>query len=170
MDNQKKKIDPNDYFLLGYRVAHVFLKRNPHLYHLREDIEQEAALAVIETALRFEDRGTIKFSTYCARQVQNAILKYLRDFENKYRFRSLEELVTLESEDDSMSWEELIPGVTLDIEQAIAKMPEDMKYFVKLKCEGKTRHQIREILGCSWNHYCAQEARIYSYIENLYDM
>lgn len=157
-------VDPSSYFKLGYKIVHVFLRKNPHLYYLKEDLEQEATLSVILSANKFEDRGKIRFSTYCGKEVYNAILKYLINNENKFRNlcpKSVEDLLSPESEEDKGTWEDLIPGEIVDIEATLSRLPLDVQEFVYMFNKGKTTREIREELGCSWE-------QIESYKESLY--
>lgn len=149
------QINPEDYFRLAYSVVAKFLKRNPHLEDLKEDLQQEGILAVLESAPKFKDTGKIQYSTYCAREVQNCLLKYLRDNENKFNnvcAMSVEDLVTPESEGsgDSMDWQDIVSGVVIDVEAIVAKLPPDCQQFISLVDNGMNRHEIRTALGCSW--------------------
>jgi len=141
-----------DYMNLGYKVVHEFLRRNPTLYHLREDLEQEAMLAIVEGAAKWKDQGTIMFSTYVAVEVQNAILKYLRDKENKYHrvvAKSLEEILLSPEttpEGDS-SWEDVIPGSVVDFDTVLSKLPADCQTFVSYVNSGYTMKQIATAMG-----------------------
>lgn len=162
------KINPEDYMKLGYKVVHTFLKMNPHLYYLQEDLEQEGMLAVCEAAKRFVDRGKVKFSTFCAISVQNKILKFLRDNENKFRniaTCSVEEL-TLESE-DTIDWQDMIGGTAMDVEAYIRELPVDLRLYAKLMISGKTKHEIREELGCSWEHLEQLKERTINHIDKM---
>jgi RNA polymerase sigma factor (sigma-70 family) len=164
-------INPLDFTNLAFKVVNSFLKRNPHLYAIQEDIEQEAMLAVVEGARSFKDTGKVKFTTYIAIQVQNRILNYLRDYENKFSskdIRYLEDLVTPESEDDNaLSWEEMVPGSVVDVESIMTRLEPDELNFVKLSNNGMTRHQIRESLGCSWEHFEALKERTIAKLESF---
>jgi len=145
--------NPNDYLRLGHKIVHAFLRRNPHLYYLTDDLLQEASLAIVLAAAKFEDRGKVKFSTYCGIEAHNAILKFLRDGENKFRNicpKSVEELVSPETEGDSWSWEDTVSGEVVDIERTLMHLPVDVQMFIHKLNKGRTTRQAREELGCSW--------------------
>lgn len=165
-------IDATEYLNLGYKVVHEFLRQNNHLYHLQEDLEQEAALAIVIAADKWVDRGTIQFSTYCTIASRNAVLKFLRDNENKFRrvcITSLEDLPTPESEDGGkVSWEDHIEGSVVDVPSAIASLPEDCQVYVSLVNEGYSRHEIREKLGIGWKRYRKLKQMVIDTFENKY--
>jgi len=148
--------DPQDYIKLGYKVTHMFLTKNPHLYYIQEDLEQEALLAVCEAAKKFKDTGKVKFTTYCAKEAHNRILDFLRNSENKYRTLapvSLEDLVTPESDDsDALSWEEMIGGTLVVPEDCIKRLPREGQLYISMVAQGLTKREIREAMGCSWEY------------------
>ncbi len=148
------KIDPKDYIKLGYKVANVFLSKNPHLYYMKEDIESEAMVGICKAAKKWVDQGKIKFSTYCATEAQHQILDYLRNHENKWTRVAavgLEDL-TLESteEGETISWEDVTEGIIIDTHDVINRCSEETRKYLELYNEGVSRHEMREAYKVSW--------------------
>lgn len=154
------RINPEDYIYLGYKVVNAFLQKNQHLYDIIDDLEGEAMLAIVEAAARWENKGSIAFSTYCAIEVHNAILKYLRDNENRYHrivAVSLEDIVlTPESE----TWEDLVEGSIVDIENTIDSLSDESREYISLVNKGYGKRKIRRILKIGWKQFSELEQRV----------
>lgn len=106
-----------------------------------EDLEQEGAIGLLQCVDRFDEKKNIKFLTYAATAIRNAMLDMLRRQENFCTTESVEEL---DREDPTAAPEQHM--VNEDLTQALDHLTERERTYLQYRfgTDGETEHSREE--------------------------
>jgi len=155
-DNKKPKA--TDYIGLGYSTALAFVKKNPGLWELKDELMAVSAMGMVEGCQEFDSSKarSISCSTFIVHRCQQAMLNFVT--RNEYRFGKLYKLEDMkpqaDGEGDALSWQEIISGTVIDIPKMIAKLPEDIQRDVDIFMKGEGDRKARREMGYgNWSVY-----------------
>ena len=165
------KLNGAQYIDLAYSTAHAFIKKNPSLSYMREDLCSEAALGMLEGCNEWDPTLTeMKSTTYLVHRAQQQMLNYCTRNEFRYtRIHKLEDVYEQEVsiDPDAESWEDLVPGQVLDMVAALSRLdPEIQEWAEDLAVHGM-RKCSRELWHCNWNESLRRREEVLQAIENI---
>jgi len=127
------------------------------LFHLKEDLEGVAMVALCESAEKFDSTKGYKFSTFGVACIHQELLNFIRK-ETTYSGRvfPLELLSKDDGEGTSFSWEEFIQGSNLVnpkdiINKNIFDTP--TREVAYLLLDGVTDREAKGKLGIQWDNF-----------------
>ncbi|MEH7114516.1 sigma-70 family RNA polymerase sigma factor [Neobacillus niacini] len=115
MESEKNSLVENNIGLAAHIAHKYYMTLTPKSYFVFDDIFQEACIGLLKASRTFkEDKG--KFSTYAGKCIANEILQYIRKQKRKLIWYHLENEVPTSTEDDSLTFQELVTSKRDDVE------------------------------------------------------
>lgn len=170
-----KRPDPNDHIGLAYTTADMFLKKNPSLFYLREDLRQEAAEAMVKACACWRPKlSNCSLSTHIIKRCQYQLLDYLKYNEFRaLRVLKLEDVIDIKgsSNDEEIdNWEELVEGQVFDMVAALNRLEPELKADAEELIINGFHTCYNDLWHCSYSKAKERRDAICQAIENINEL
>ena len=145
-------LDPEKYLKLSEIGVSLFIKKNPSVAYLYEDLIGVANVALVEGCVDYEKDQGMSPTTYLWSRISQSLYNFVTRNEWKQRKISpvsVEEFNRSVGTED-LTWEETIDGTLIDLKSFVDRLTDEERKFLELYILTGSLKRSREVLGISW--------------------